>query len=654
MTQLPGTGGARTGTSDGVSGASQEMTPEIEHLRERLERKRLALEAAGIGDWELDLRTRESHNRSRLHDRIFGYESPPGSWGYDRFIAHIHPDDRADVGRRLRQALSSGETWNFECRIIRADGALRWIWVRGGIQYDDDGRPAQAAGVVRDITDRKASEERLRASEARYRALVHATASAIWHFSADGKTEISTTEPDLPAGERTVEAGRQDDWLSLIHPDDRERTLSEWRRAVERGGIYEVEHRSLDRDGEYRHLLSRAVPVRNDEGEVTDWIGASADITEQVRAEEALRASEMQFRTLANSIPQLAWMADEQGSIFWYNQRWYEYTGTTLDEVEGWGWQKVHHPDEVERVVADLKRSFEAGEPWEDTFPLRSASGEYRWFLSRALPIRDEEGRIVRWFGTNTDVEDQRQAQVERERARRAAEEANRAKSEFLATMSHELRTPLNAIAGYVELLEMGIHGPLNDAQADAIRRIKQSEYHLLGVINDILNFAKLEAGSLQVEVQEIHLAPVLEKMEALIRPQVDRKGITYTLGDCDAGATALGDTERVQQILLNLLGNAVKFTKPGGSVTLRCEVNEIAARIQVCDTGPGIPRDRLDSIFDPFVQLEPALTRSAEGSGLGLAISRDLAQLMGGDLAVESTVGQGSTFTLTLPRPPG
>jgi len=163
------------------------------------------------------------------------------------------------------------------------------------------------------------------------------------------------------------------------------------------------------KSGEYRWFLSRALPIFDADGEVSRWFGTNTDITEQRQIEQALREKERQFRTLANSIPQLAWMADHEGYIFWYNDRWYDYTGTTLEEMQGWGWQKVHHPDEVGRVVERIKVAFATGKPWEDTFPLRSKTGEYRWFLSRALPITDEEGRVVRWFGTNTDITEQRE-----------------------------------------------------------------------------------------------------------------------------------------------------------------------------------------------------------------------------------------------------
>ena len=242
-------------------------------------------------------------------------------------------------------------------------------------------------------------------------------------------------------------------------------------------------------------------------------------------------------------------------------------------------------------------------------------------------------------------------ARMEAEDARVRADEANRAKTEFLAVMSHELRTPLNAIAGYAELLEVGIHGPLNESQREAIARIQRNERHLLGLINDVLNFAKLDAGHVQIDVEPMPVDETLAALEALVAPQVRAKRITYDYTPCAADVTVDADPEKVRQILLNLLSNAIKFTEPEGRIMVSCAVEQRLVRLSVADTGVGIPSDKLDRIFEPFVQLQPGRTRTHEGTGLGLAISRDLARAMHGEIAVESTVGVGSTFTLSLPR---
>ena len=388
-------------------------------------------------------------------------------------------------------------------------------------------------------------------------------------------------------------------------------------------------------------------PMLGADGIPTGVIMHGVDRTVQVRAREQVAAAETQLQAFADAMPTLAFTARADGYLDWYNAQWYTYTGMTPSEMEGWGWQSVQDPAVLPAVSERWQTSIATGAPFEMTFPLRGADGTFQSFLTRVVPAHDASGTVTRWLGTSTNIEFE-------QRLRNAAEVANRAKSEFLAIMSHELRTPLNAIDGYAELMELGIRGPVTEEQRHDLGRIRRSEQHLLGLINGVLNYAQVEAGAVQYDVALIPLEEVLSVCEALTAPQVQRKLLTLHRETCEASLIVRTDREKLQQIILNLLSNALKFTDSGGRIDVHCvqRTTQFAPTVDVTvtDTGIGIPATHLARIFEPFVQVDSELTRKREGTGLGLAISRDLARAMGGDLTAVSTLGHGSTFTLSLP----
>jgi signal transduction histidine kinase len=282
-----------------------------------------------------------------------------------------------------------------------------------------------------------------------------------------------------------------------------------------------------------------------------------------------------------------------------------------------------------------------------------SADPECIYTPKDLLFAEDLAGRIAMGMDNARLYSEAEHAREEAVAAVARAALADRAKTDFLATMSHELRTPLNAIAGYAELLELGMRGPVTDQQREAISRIRKSEQHLLGIVNDILMFAKTETGRIPLNLEVTPVGPAIEAVVFLVGPMLAANEIKFVHVESDSNLSVIADRDRLNQILVNLLSNAAKFSPRGGAVTVRSESQEHLVAIHVQDQGTGIQDDKLEAIFEPFVQLSSGLTRTADGSGLGLAISRELARLMGGDVSVESKVGHGSTFTLTLPMSP-
>ena len=344
------------------------------------------------------------------------------------------------------------------------------------------------------------------------------------------------------------------------------------------------------------------------------------------------RAAEEQFRALADNIPQLAWIADGAGSIYWYNRRWYEYTGTTLEDVEGWGWQRVQHPEHVERVVARIKVSFATGEVWEDLFPLRGRDGRYRWFLSRAIPIKDERGRVLRWFGTNTDVTEHRRIEE--------------ARDQFIAILGHDLRNPLNAIRMTTEILAARQTEPFVEKAAV---RIASSAERMRIMIADLLDFTRGRlGGGIPVEPKPTDLRAVASVV--LDEIAVAHPGTRIHM-QVDGDPMGTWDGERLGQIIQNLVTNAIAHGDPSAGVRVVIDgraPDEVV--IAVVNQGHPIPAESIPHLFEPFRQLAGAKAPRSS-LGLGLFIVSEIARAHHGTVSVESSAERGTRFAVRLPR---
>lgn len=362
------------------------------------------------------------------------------------------------------------------------------------------------------------------------------------------------------------------------------------------------------------------------------------------RTENALRHSEAQLRLLANTIPQLAWMADAEGNVFWYNQRWYHYTGTTPEAMHGWGWQLVQDPEVLPSVMEEWTAALRTGSPFEMVFPLRAADGSFRPFLTRVEPLRDEaDGRILYWFGTNTDISNIRQMED-------ALRDADRRKDEFLAMLAHELRNPLAPISTALRILDMPEASAAS--QADARQIIGRQVQHLVHLVDDLLDVSRFIGGKVKLRRGLTDLERVVARAVEIALPTLNARDHNFDVRLPSTPVVLDVDEVRITQAIGNLLNNAARYTPPGGAVVLAAEVGADTVEISVRDTGIGIEASMLDKVFDLFEQAEHHDAGAQGGLGIGLSLARQFVRLHGGDITVTSAgPGQGSEFRLVLPR---
>lgn len=595
-------------------------------MREALARAEQILaesqELALIGSWEWDIATGRLAWTAQTF-RNYGEDPRTFIPSFETYTQRLHPEDRDMMQRVVQDAIVSRKPFDYYHRLIRPDGSVRTLHARGRAIYDRDGKPIRMVGTGQDVTDRLALEaERsslAAAEEASRRIGFLGQATLGLYQSADFESRLAQlaqfvvpTLCDWCAIDILEEDGIFKR-LAVAHSDP---------QKIEMAREYQARYPE-DREGptSRRNILASGEPVliREITNEMIDVglpdqaqaafvkaLGLTSVITVPLIAREARLGT-------------LTIVMAESGRRF--EQR-------DLDFAMDLGTRAA--------LAIDNARTHEQLQA--KTVELEMRAAQLREVV-QALETQTEELK-----NSNRDLA---QSQAE-------AQKANQAKTEFLAVMSHELRTPLNAVNGYTDLMEMGIGGGVTEAQREYLTRIKKSGNFLLGLINDVLNFARIDAGTVSVKREPVRLEKILEASHVLVEPQMKARNIAYRWVAPHSTCVAVGDSEKIEQVILNLLTNALKFTDPGGAITLSCESRDGRAKISVADTGRGIPPGKLQSVFDPFVQLDRnAHPGSQQGVGLGLAISRALARAMGGELSAESEVGKGSVFTLDLELSP-
>jgi PAS domain S-box-containing protein len=552
--------------------------------------------------------------------------------------------------------------------------------------YDIDGKIAGLLHVTVEVTEQVRARQQVEAlaetlKQKRERLELAQEAGRIGTFEWNIRTnELSWTREE-EALHRLLSGAfgeKLQQWTQVIHPDDFTGVQQALDRAIAEKSTLETTFRITWADQSIHWMYVRARTFYDEQGNPVRILGVSMDITQQKEVDERLKESEKRFRTLADAMPQMVWTAGPDGILDYCNQRWFDYTGMVSYEPTH-GFRPALHSDDIQNCIEKWHQTLKTGEVFEIECRYRRGSdGAYRWHLARGLPVRDSNGTIIKWFGTSTDIDDQKRieealrlseaclqdqakelertnSELRRQRdelilLNSALEEANRGR-QFFSTMSHELRTPLASIIGFSQLLLGEVEqAHWNKQQQNSLERILKNGQHLLNLINDVLDLEKIEAGLMdvtftQVDVREM-LTWVIEETQSLAI--VQKLGLTADVED--EVAYLESNPIKLRQILLNLVSNAIKYTEHGEVTISATRVGADRLAFAVKDTGIGIPENIQERIFEAFYQVDGSYTRKSGGTGLGLSIVSQLTALLGGKIELTSAPGQGSTFTVILP----
>jgi PAS domain S-box-containing protein len=624
--------------------------------------------------FQIDLEGRYTYGNA-ASQRLTGYSLP--QLLQMKMTDLLAPEYRPLMEERLRKKLAnSAEEEAFECEIVHRDGHRIWTELVTANVFNQEQKLTAIMGVARDITQRKQAEASLQQSEERFRLIMENLADLVAVLDLDGRRVYNSPSYAPILGDPKQLAGSSS--FDQVHPQDAARVKQAFQDTVRTARGQRLQYRLVDQHGNERHIESQGSVILDSAGKVSKVIVVSRDVTERHRSEEILRESETRYRFLFEHNP-MPMFIYERGTfrMLAVNEAFVRHYGYSREEALALILTNLYPEDEKSKIAAlapALHGLMYVGE-WHH----RKRDGS---FISVVVSSHDlaYDGREAR-LAVMSDVTERKRAEdevrrlhgelqlyaekleqrvaertVELAEARRNAEEANQLKSAFLATMSHELRTPLNSIIGFTGIILQGLAGPLNPEQTKQLEMVRGSARHLLALINDVLDISKIEAGKLDIRWEQVDLRKTMEKAAASVRPQVQQHGLSMTVNLAPNLGLIPGDAQRLEQILLNLLNNAIKFTGKG-EVSLTAEIVPAAnhatdplLRVAVADTGIGIKPEDLGKLFQPFRQIDSGLSRRHEGTGLGLAICRRLAEMMGGHIQAASQWGKGSVFTLTLP----
>jgi PAS domain S-box-containing protein len=626
-------------------------------LHESEKRLREAQEMAHLGFWLWDIKTGDVEWSDEVF-KIFCLDPEKFTPQIDSILElSPWPEENKRDKELISRAINSHEPGTYEQRFLRPDKSIGYYYSTFRGNYDNNGDLVSIVGTILDITERKKADEILRESEARFRRLIESAPLPLCYVDKDGKITLRNdrfikifgyNETDVP--------GLREWWLKAYRdPEYRKWVIENWNEAVVRASkngtdIQSEEYKVNCKDGSVRTIIISGITI----GE--DLLATFIDITERKLAEEALRESEEKFRSMANSIPQLAWVAHADGFIYWYNQRWYDYTGTKPEQMEGWGWQIVHDPAVLPIVIEKWTASIASGQLFEMSFPLRGADGLFRTFLTRVYPWKDSEGNVIQWFGTNTDVETLKQKEeiitklnedLEQKVVQRTEllEAANKELEAFSYSVSHDLRAPLRSVHGFTKILLEDYEASLDEEGKRICGIISSSATQMGELIDDLLSFSRIGRSSLNPS--EINMKKLAKVVFNGMTTPAERKRIRLKISNL---SSAFGDVTLFGQVWTNLISNALKYTSKEdiSEINIGSESDGKMITYFVKDNGVGFDMQYAHKLFGVFQRLHSEA--DFEGNGVGLAIVQRIILKHGGKVWGEGEVGNGATFYFSLP----
>ena len=556
---------------------------------------------------------------------------------------------REHVARR-----SQGQAEAYEIALLHSDGHLVYCFNNATPIHDAQGHKIGAVGMFSDISKLKRAEQQIRHTGGLLEQKSHvlevtldSLSQGVLSFDAQGRSNAYNRQL-LELLEMPEALLQQRPTMSELMSYQFENGLIARPADAALSAPWIHPYQRTRSDGRVLEVLTHAA----DDGSV---VRTYTDVTVQVQAQHALQESESRFRSMADAAPALIWLTAAYGRALWFNQRWLKYTGLTLEAELARGWKGRLHPDDDARCRAAFTEAARLGTQYREEFRILHADGSAAWIEGHSIPRSSSEGAFDGFIVYGWDITERKAVREALLAAKEEAERANRAKSEFLSRMSHELRTPLNAVLGFAQLMQADAQEPLGAAQSARVQELMRGGRHLLSLINDVLDLARIEAGALHLQLEPVTLASLVQECAGMVRTMASERGIAIEIGtddeaDADTQSSrVMADPTRLKQVLLNLLSNAIKYNREGGKVQLSWRATaQGELLIEVSDEGPGLSESQQDRLFNAFERLDAAHS-SVEGAGIGLALSKWLVELMQGRIGVRSVQGQGSVFWISL-----